>query len=204
MPPETWRRKAAFAGGLAATVLSAVHAVAHPVVPGITGFPALMLHPLLITHQALALIAAMLLIGRSPALSRWRAIVGFAAAVGLAHGAQGFLPGLFTYYWIAASALIAAAAAMAAAFDPIPARLALPAIIILGSVIGLDTDADTPGLWPRLEAVAAAIFTGTLLLLLAGFIGSYSLPSPIRLMARILAAWIAAATMMILAFALKA
>ena len=52
-------------------------------------------------------------------------------------------------------------------------------------------------------SVSAAIVTGSILLLLAGVIGSYHLPRPLRLHARIMAAWITAATIMILAFAFR-
>ena len=203
MTTETKRLLPCSPALLTIMALLATPALAHPLIPGVTGYPALMLHPLLITHQALALLTAMLLIARSPALSRWRTALIFAATLAMAHVAQGFLPGLFAYYWIAASALIAAAAGIVVALDPVPPRLALPAIAILGALIGLDTHGEAPGLWPRMAAVSAAILTGVALLMLAGFLGGYALPKPLRLLARILAAWIAAATIMILAFALR-
>jgi hypothetical protein len=176
---------------------------AHPMIPGITGYPALMLHPLLLIHQALALGTAALLIGQSPGLSRWRALIAFAACLALGSLVQGAIPNLFKYYWIAATALTASAAALAALFFPVPPRLALPAIAILGFLVGLDTHGEAPGPWSRAMSASAAIVTGSILLLLAGFIGSYHLPRPLRLLARIMAAWIAAATIMILAFAFR-
>ncbi len=203
MAPPTLRLQTCSAALLTIMAVSATPALAHPLVPGVTGYPALMLHPLLITHQALALFTAMLLMARSPALSRWRTALIFAAALAMAHIAQGFLPGLFSYYWLVASALITAAAGLVAALDPVPPRLALPAIALLGALIGLDTHGEAAGLWPRIEAVSAAMLTGVMLLMLAGFLGGYPLAKPLRLLARILAAWIAAATIMVLAFALR-
>ena len=188
---------------LAATVSQTTALEAHPMIPGITGYPALMLHPLLLIHQALALAAAALLFGQSPGLSRWRTLVAFAACLALGSLVQGTIPNLFKYYWIAATALTASAAAMAALFFPVPPRLALPAIAVLGLLIGLDTHSEAPGRWSQAMSVSAAIVTGSILLLLAGFIGSYHLPRPLRLLARIMAAWIAAATIMILAFAFR-
>ena len=190
----------------AVTIIAALvpgPAAAHPLLPGITGYPALMLHPLLITHQVLAIATAMLLIARSPLLSRWRTLLAFAIALALANALQGFIPALFTYYWIAASALIAIAAFFVAALDPVPPRLALPAITLLGALIGLDIHGEGPGAWARIEAVSAAMLTTTVLLFTVGFLGSYPLPRPLRLAARIAAAWISAATIMILAFALR-
>lgn len=203
MANATRHLRTSWASAVAVLAAGTTPALGHSLLPGVSGYPALMLHPLLITHQALALITAMLLIARSPALSRWRTVLAFIVALGIGHIAQGMLPALFTYYWIAASALIAIAATLAATLDPVPPRLAFPAIVVLGAIIGLDTHGEGSGLWPRLQAVSAAGLAGALLLLAAGFVGGYALPRPLRILARILGAWIAAATIMILAFALK-
>ena len=184
---------------LAATVSQTTALEAHPMIPGVTGYPALMLHPLLLIHHALALATAALLIGQSPPLSRWRTLIAFAACLALGALVQGAIPNLFKYYWIAATALTA----LAALFFPVPPRLALPAIAVLGLLVGLDTHGEAPGPWSRAMSASAAIVTGSILLLLAGFIGSYHLPRPLRLLARIMAAWIAAATIIILAFAFR-
>jgi hypothetical protein len=188
---------------LAATISQTTALEAHPMIPGVTGYPALMLHSLLLIHHALAMATAALLIGQSPGLSRWRTLIAFAACLALGALVQGAIPNLFKYYWIAATALTASAAAMAALFFPVPPRLALPAIAVLGILIGLDTHGEAPGLWSQAMSVSAAIVTASILLLLAGFIGFYHLPRPLRLLARIMAAWIAAATIMILAFAFR-
>ena len=188
---------------LAATVSQTTALEAHPMIPGVTGYPALMLHPLLLIHHALALATAALLIGQSPPLSRWRTLIAFAACLALGALVQGAIPNLFKYYWIAATALTASAAALAALFFPVPPRLALPAIAVLGLLVGLDTHGEAPGPWSRAMSASAAIVTGSILLLLAGFIGSYHLPRPLRLLARIMAAWIAAATIIILVFAFR-
>jgi hypothetical protein len=92
---------------------------------------------------------------------------------------------------------------MGALLFPVPPRLALPAIAVLGFLVGLDTHGEAPGFWSQAMSISAAIVTGSILLLLAGFVGSYHLPRPVRLLARIMAAWIASATIMILAFAFR-
>lgn len=188
---------------LAVATSAAPLAQAHPAPAGIIGYPALMLHPLLVTHQALALAAAALLLFQSPRLSRWRSILAFVIAIAAGNLAQGLIPNLFSWYWMASAALLTASGAAAAALDPVPPRLALPLIAALGLIVGLDVHPEGPGAWARAAALSATATTGSLLLLVAGFAGSYALPRPARVLARILAAWIAAAVLMILAFALR-
>jgi hypothetical protein len=162
-----------------------------------------MLHPLVVSHHLLALLAAGLLLFQAPRLSRWRSIAAFVAALAAANAAQGLIPNLFSWYWIASSSLLAAAGATTAIADPVPPRLALPLIAALGVLLGFDIHAEVAGPWARAEAVSATALTGSLMLLLAGFAGGYHLPRPVRVLARILAAWITAAVVMILAFALR-
>ena len=64
MKQDPHRSLKVLAALLAGTLSHTTALKAHPMIPGITGYPALMLHPLLLIHQALALAAAALQLGR--------------------------------------------------------------------------------------------------------------------------------------------
>lgn len=181
-------------------------AAAHSPLPGIDGFYAGLLHPVSTPDQALALLATGLLLGGF-AMQRLPAAFG-AAAIGLVTGlATGLAPGVPTgdpAPWLFGLATVAAICTALA-----PGR-ALPLVVLLslgaGALLGWASLPDAGPPRDRAFTVAGAVTGAALgLLYIAG--GIELLRDRIRAPAlgialRVLAAWIAAITLLMLALRL--
>lgn len=131
-------------------------AAAHPVLPGVTGFPSLMLHPLLLEHQLLCVVASGLLAARSRSFRLLSSLALFAAGVMAGNVARDFVPQHGFYVPFVLTAILVSGL-FSLALDRLPFMAAAGLLFALGSAIGVDTTADGPGIAHRAEAVAAAV-----------------------------------------------
>jgi len=168
-----WQNVAMLAVGM--TTL-ATPAYAHQVATGLEGFPAHLVHPLLTLHQLLLVLAACAL-----SASRWphMALLGLAAlAIGIAGGwaMQYFLPDALPSYWVVTYAVMLLGA-LVAALAGIGARLlALPVIVMVGGVFGLDTYNLDLDLSKRVQPpVAFFLSAGTLMVVFSWILTRQSL-----------------------------
>lgn len=178
-------------------------ASAHPLVPGVTGFPALMLHPVLLTHQLLCLITACLLIGRTRPVMIWQAVYGFALGLIVAQWLRAQVPVVLMHYWIGSLVVLLVSGGVAAALPRVAPILSLPLLVTLGAVVGLDTSGEGPGFANALQAVVASLLTTAIILFAGGWLLSRQMPFWADIVVRVAAAWITAASLMVAAFALK-
>ncbi|MEM7777935.1 MAG: HupE/UreJ family protein [Pseudomonadota bacterium] len=191
---------------LALLLLSAFWAsdvAAHEIMPGVTGFPALMLHPLFNQFQLLAIIVIGLAIasGRPPPLLLALVVVPSAMIAGNLVPLGVFSP-MGGFPAIALAALLASGA-IVAAFEQLPVAVVGIIAGLLALLIGVDTVPEYPGPWGRAQTILATALTT---IAMSGFI-SYVLGAPRPLWrsvaARMISAWVFAAAAMMLALLLK-
>jgi hypothetical protein len=198
------KSKITLAASVAGLVLASGETVsAHPMVTGVTGFPALMLHPVLLTHQLLCLVTACLLIGRTRPVKIWQAVYGFGLGLLAAQWPRTQVPSVLTHYWIVSLVVLVVCSGVAAALPRLPAVISLPLLALLGAVIGLDTGGEGPGFANALLAVVATLLTSAIVLVPGGWLLSRPMPFWAEILVRVAAAWITAAALMVAAFALK-
>jgi urease accessory protein len=171
-------------------------AQAHPVIQGASGFTAGFLHPLLLPAHAFALVALGLLIGQQP---HWGRSVPLAAliwvVVGLGAIALAYVPTLAGEALLASAAINGAAVALA---RPLPQVLGATLAAATGLALALDSPPDAISL---VEANLALLGTaaGVAVLLSAAVAISARLGRDWqRIGVRILGAWIAASTILVL------
>lgn len=201
--PDTSKRLSLAAGVAGCALVIAAPASAHPLVRGVTGFPALMLHPILLTHQLLCLIAGCLLIGRTRPVRIWQAVYVFGLALVAAQVVRAQAPSVLLHYWIASLVALIASGIAAAAFARVPAMVGVPLVGLLGGIVGLDTAGEGPTFIDTAAAVVASLLTSALFLFPGGWLLARPMPFWADVIVRVAAAWIAAATLMVAAFALK-
>ncbi len=176
--------------------------LAHEVIPGITGFPALMLHPFLVMEQLLCLVAAVLVVGRLGAENFLRAFFAMLSAVLLFKGVHIAVLQLGAWWYLPVIITFVAGLTVMA-FRRIALLSGLLLIFLLMgaySVAILPEEATPQGLYAALAAALASaallfIFPGLLLNRVESFWGGILL--------RIAGAWIAAISMMYLALAFR-
>jgi hypothetical protein len=123
--------------------------------------------------------------------------------LGLAAGqwlATAFPVLVLLHLWTATHLVILAAAVTVAASGDLPRALAISLVALLAVIIGADIQPEGPALSEKAEAAAATFLTGALLLLAIGWLVSRRMPQWAELAIRIVAAWIAASALMVLAF----
>ncbi|MEM9030173.1 MAG: HupE/UreJ family protein [Pseudomonadota bacterium] len=177
---------------------------AHEIIPGVTGFPALMLHPLLNQFQLLAIIVVGLAIasGRPPPLLHALVVVPSAMIAGNLLVPSGVFSPMGGLPAIALAALLVSGA-IVAAFEELPVAVVGIIAGLLALLIGVDTVPEYPGTWGRAQTILATALTT---IAMFGFI-SYVLGAPRPLWrsvaARMISAWVFAAAVMMLALLLK-
>lgn len=176
-------------------------ALAHGALPGTTGFTVGFAHPFQATEQALALVALGLVLGESERrLPLGLLLAGFGAGLAMA---QPLAFAHETVRWV--TLLLACAAGLAVALAPsVPLRVAGSAALLVGAAVGAGTDIPLGGLpWreslPALGGATAAVLL--IVLNAMAFARSRIGRGPGR---RIGGSWIAAASVMLLAFYLGA
>jgi hypothetical protein len=204
--PRNWRAPAwlRIAPACAAIIIllgSSAHA--HEFIPGVTGFPAQMLHPVFLTHQLLCIVLAGLVAGRTQSAAIWRFLLAFGFGLVAGQWLPSAAPSLFWYFWHMTLIVILAASAMVAAFGRLPALVSIPMVALLGAVIGLDTQGEGPALSDMAQAAAATFLTGALVILAIGWGVSRPLPQWADVLVRVVAAWIAASSLMALALLMR-
>jgi hypothetical protein len=142
-------------------------ALAHAAIPGVTGFPALMLHPLVVPEQALLLIAGALVAGRMPTTAFASAVFAFIAGLLAGKGAHLMIAWL-SMFWYAPLVLALLAGIAVAAFGRIAPLTGVASIFALSFVFSVGIVPDEPTLTGLLKAVGAAGVTGIVLFGLAG------------------------------------
>lgn len=190
------------AGIAAGTLLLGNAASAHEIIPGVTGFPALMLHPFL-TQQWLGMVLAGFIAGRTKPFAVWPFILMFGASLVAAQLLFHAVPTVTLYLWPAAQLIILAAAGAIAAFGQLAPVAAIPLFMLLAAVIGFDIQPEGPTVLGTAQATAATFLTGAILILAVGWLVSRPLPQWGEILVRVIAAWIAASALMVLAFLLR-
>ena len=120
-------------------MLFANAAEAHEFIPGVTGFPALMLHPIFLTQQLLGIVTAGLAAGRARPFAALPFLVSF--GLGLAAGqwlATTFPALVLLHLWTATHLVILAASVTVAAFGQLPRTVAVILVALLAVIIGAD------------------------------------------------------------------
>jgi hypothetical protein len=205
--PARIRAAAAFFAAAAGTGV----AHAHELVPGVTGFPALVLHPIAVPDTALCLVAAGVAAGQGarPRLAPLGLAAGAAAAgVAVGFGSQfvvtGALSQLTVLVLLHLPLALAALAGLVVALTPRRAAGVTAAmVVLLGAMVGMLILPEAPGDLAVAEALAGAALGAALTVaviaapvaLVTGRFGA--VPS------RVAGSWIAAAAILILAVALR-
>jgi hydrogenase/urease accessory protein HupE len=186
-----------YVGLLAAFILIAGPALAHPPPLGIGGVPGGVLHPFFVPAHALAIAGLGLLIGQQ---TEWGRAAPFAAItaliVGLAAMTLGYVPILMSEALLVLALVTGCLVAMA---RPLPEAAGCG----LGAAIGFAVALDSP---PEVVSVREANLMligtgfGTTILLILAVEGASRLKRPwLRIGARILGSWIAASAILVLA-----
>lgn len=197
------RWAAVFAVSVIAISQQSAPACAHQLVPGVTGFPALMLHPLFLPHQLVCIVVAALLAGRTRPASVAPSIYAFGLGLVAAQWLRSSLPWILTHYWMALLIALVISAVIAALLERLIPPISIPLVAVLGVIVGLDTAGEGPTFSDTLQAVAATFLSATAIISALGWTLSRPWPRWVDILARVIAAWAAAAGVMVLAFALK-
>lgn len=176
---------------------------AHEIIPGVTGFPALMLHPFFLTQQLLGIVIAGFVAGRTRPFAVWPFVLMFGASLVAVQLVFYASPTVILYLWLAAHLVIFAAAGAVAAFGQLAPVAAIPLFVLLAAAIGLDIQPEGPALLDTAQATAATFLTGTILIIAISWVASRTLPQWGEILIRIVAAWIAASSLMMLALLFK-
>lgn len=173
-------------------------AVAHEIIPGVTGLPGMVLHPLAVPDYLLCLLTAGLAAARAKGMMLIASPPLFAAGVLAGQFAQGFVP--FSTLFLVLSVMACGSLAVFLALLPrIPFSFAAIAIAGLGGVIGIQTVPEGPAIVHRIEAAGGAMIAGALIILLLGWPLAKVTAHWGHVLPRIASAWIAAISMMIFA-----
>lgn len=160
------RTAPAVIAGLVLALVS-VPAAAHQAIPGVTGFPAAVLHPLITPEHVLLLAATALVAGRMEARAYFSAVLAFVAGLMAARGVL-FIITWLSAFWYAPLVATLVGGTMVAAFRRIDARAGVAAIFVFGFVlsVGLVPEEMTPrGL---MIAVAGAVVAGLAVMTIVG------------------------------------
>lgn len=185
-----------------AYLLLSAPALAHEVVPGVTGFAGLMLHPILLPEQAMCLAGFLLVTGR---MAREDFLVAFTAMLaGLAIGKALNIaaPGLSTF-WYMPAVLALIAGLSVATFARIRAVLGVFLVFLLSFFLSVAIVPETPTMNGVYTAVFAAMATSTIAMLLVGYPLTYVKSRWGGILIRVGGAWLAAIAALFLAFAIR-
>jgi hypothetical protein len=186
---------------IAATTLSITSSAAHEVIPGVTGFPSMILHPML-SDLMLCLLAAGVLAGQQERLG---------LVVGLKVVTAGLIVGYFSqrpvtqFYglWrlpLLAAALAGIVIAIGCQLDRMPSTILIGA---LATIVGLGISPERPGSFGVPEAVGGSIVAAGIVLLVCGWPVARLRWHWVQVLARVGGAWIASIAMMVLSLSLR-
>lgn len=184
----------------AALLGCAAPSFAHELIPGVTGFPGEMLHPLLVAEFAASYIACALLAG-SAARERFLMIVTAFVAGMIAGKSLFLLMPAVGKLWFAPMVCTLLAGLAVAALRPVSFLLALGLVFALAFFVSAGIVQEQPGMAGLARSVAAFTLTGTLVLVVLGYPLTLVKSRWGGILVRVAGAWMAAISMMYLAFA---
>ncbi len=191
------RQAAAALAFLAATSAAG----AHQLIPGVTGVPGAALHTLTAADQVMALVAAGLLSGSGG----WRAwLAGLSGlAFGFLGGFADMILGPAIPFAGLATLAMALLVALATAFDLRPGvTAAFLVAAVTGAFIG-NSAIPSGEDWPALATTGGGTLIGIVIIeAVPGVVAALVTSGWPRVLIRVLASWIAASSLMVLAFAL--
>jgi urease accessory protein len=193
------RTRLAFVVALA---LTAQPALAHDVMPGVSGFTGGMLHALLVPSHLMALLALALVVARQ-ARGRFVSEAIFAAALigGLGAIAFGAGESPAPLVLLGTSALCGALAACAL---PVPSLILWLIAVVTGTAVALDSPPDAISI-REAYVMMAGVWLGAMLVLAIVAEAAARLTRPWQLIGlRVVGSWIAASAILVLALRLAA
>lgn len=178
-------------------------AIAHEVVSGVSGFPALILHPVIIPDFLLCLIAAALLVARATAITPFAGIAALSFAIPIGLLAQNTVLSIpfSNLLPLSLAGLTGLVIALVPGVRMLPGLLA---ILLLGGAVGLGIFAEGPTPSDLFQAMIAAMISGAVFIVAIGWPLSKLQSLWGKTLIRVAGAWIAAIAMMVLAFDINA
>jgi len=175
---------------------AAAPAEAHQLIPGVGGFPAMMLHPVAATDHLLAIVALGLLSGRNasrfapPLLALTLAVLG-----GYLAGAIGISPDFAELVPLALAAICGALGALACRLSP---AVLIALATLTGLAIGSATRPDDPGTPALILTGIGCAFSAALLFTLFAALARSADRDWQRIALRVAASWITACAVLVL------
>ncbi|MFZ1813878.1 MAG: HupE/UreJ family protein [Rhizobiaceae bacterium] len=200
MRPEIYARLAICCAALLIALMTAP-AMAHELVPGVSGFAGQMLHPILITEQLILLGAMALVAGRMKGMFV-QAALAFVAGIAVGKAAHLAIPWL-PLFWYVPLALVLLAGLAVASLPGISVRLGAGLIFLLAGALSIDIIPDQPEPASLGVAVAATLASGLLFLLLVGLPLQKVESRWGKVVIRVAGAWLAAIALLNLALVWK-
>lgn len=176
---------------------------AHELIPGLTGFPALVLHPVALIDHALALIASGLLAGQAKVglLTRLAPALVIAMLAGYFFPSTGIVIPFEVLAWLSlvplALALISGGLAAAAVRPGGPVVLSVA--IAVGWLLGYETTPHQSGWGPVIETIAGAMLGALAIMLATAALAAHARRPWQQVGVRVVGSWIAATAVMVFA-----
>jgi urease accessory protein len=182
---------------VAASILAATPAMAHPPPLGLSGFSGGLLHPLFVPAHAMALLGLGLLIGRQQA---WGRVAVLSAIIGLAAGLGVMTLGVVPVWMNEIVLGCALLAGVTVALNrPLPEMMGCVFAVLIGFCIALDSPPEAISLSEANRMLAGTGVGAALLLVVAAGAASRLTANWAQIGARILGSWIAASALLVLA-----
>jgi hypothetical protein len=142
---------------------AAPQAFAHEIIPGLTGFPMLMLHPLVIHEQILCIGTAGLLAGRIENVRFPVPLFIFLTGMIAGKMLQLIYPQIVTLWYL--PGLIALGAGLSiVAFHTIPPLIGQIGLTLLGAMVAMSIVPEMPTRWSLVESIIATMATSIILI----------------------------------------
>lgn len=190
----------AVAAAVAASILAATPAMAHPPPLGLSGFSGGLLHPLFVPAHAMALLGLGLLIGRQQA---WGRVAVLSAVIGLAAGlgvmTLGVVPVWMNEIVLGCALLTGVTVALN---RPLPEVVGCVFAVLIGFCIALDSPPEAISLSEANRMLAGTGVGAAVLLIVVAAAASRLTANWALIGARILGSWIAASALLVLALRL--
>ena len=186
---------------VAALALTATPALAHDVVPGVSGLTGGLLHPLLVPAHLMALAALGLFLGQQPRRTSAGLVAVFTASliIGVIAIVSAVSP---VYQGDVVLAVAAIAGLLVALARPITALLSLSLIAIAGIVLMLDSVPHEMSMQTTFLALVGTVIAASIMITLVAEAGRALTRDWQRIGVRIVGSWIAASAILVLALRL--
>jgi len=186
---------------VAALALTATPALAHDLVPGVSGLTGGLLHPLLVPAHLMALAALGLFLGQQPRRTSAGLLAVFTASliIGVIAIVSAVSP---VYQGDVVLAVAAIAGLLVALARPITALLSLSLIAIAGIVLMLDSVPHEMSMQTTFLALVGTVIAASIMITLVAEAGRALTRDWQRIGVRIVGSWIAASAILVLALRL--